>query len=93
MNENSLVPGAATTTPEKPGSANAIRREKVLLELKAMELQTEKIQEQLHVIMRNSPSSLAVANYFNSLLNSVQQSLFEYDKLIKRVTEEYRNSR
>ena len=88
MNENSSPAGAATTQVQ-PGSASVIRQEKTLLELRAMELQTQKIQEQLHVIMRNSPSSLAVANHFNELLNSVQKSLFEYDRLIEKVTKEY----
>ena len=92
MNENSSLPGVSTTPTEKE-SVNLIRREKVLLELKGMQLQTDKILHELHVIMRNSPDSLAVANHFNELLNSIQQSLFEYDKLIEKVAKEYSASR
>lgn len=70
-------------------SVNAPRHEKTLLELRAMKLQNERILEHLHVLMRNSPDNLAVGNAFNDLLNAIQLALFEYDKLIDRVIEEY----
>jgi hypothetical protein len=84
MSDNPNQSGAPTLQKEHVYVSQQ-KREQMLEELRALEYQTSQISDRLHIAMRSAPGRLELGNAFNVLLNKLQETLMEYDKLIDKV--------